>query len=343
LNSRARQPSFGIGALQKSRIICRKWRCPCRAAFFEKSAAIMPHGSPSAADPAACRTVTTRAALRQWVAAARAARQSIGLVPTMGALHAGHLSLVDAARQACDRVVVSIFVNPTQFGPGEDFERYPRNLGADVAQLAPRGADLVFAPEPPEIYRPRHATSVQVSGVTDTLEGKFRPGHFRGVATVVLKLLNLVTPDAAFFGQKDYQQSLVVRRLIDDLDVPVDIRVCPTVREADGLALSSRNVYLSPDDRRRALVLSRSLTLGCELFATGQRDAPTIKRRMMELFEATPGVAIDYLALADGETLDELDCVTGETVALVAARVAGVRLIDNCPLSQPPATTYPET
>jgi pantoate--beta-alanine ligase len=289
-----------------------------------------------AVDPAACRVITTRAELRAAIATARSRKQTIGLVPTMGALHAGHLSLVEAARQECDLVVASIFVNPTQFGPGEDFERYPRNLLGDVAQLARLGVELVFAPEPAGIYRPGHTTMVEVSGVAETLEGKFRPGHLRGVATVVLKLLNIVAPDAAFFGQKDYQQSLVVRRLVEDLDVPVRIRVCPTVREPDGLALSSRNAYLAADNRRQALVLSRSLTLACELFSSGQRDAAVIKRHMSELFDEAPGVTIDYLALADAESLAELPTVTAHTVALVAARVAGVRLIDNCFLWQPP-------
>jgi pantoate--beta-alanine ligase len=296
----------------------------------------MQHVTGNRAVSAACRIISTRAELRAAIAAARAGKQTVGLVPTMGALHAGHLSLVEAARRECDLVVTSIFVNPTQFGPGEDFERYPRHLAADVAQLAPLGVELVFAPERAEIYRPGHATMVELSGVAESLEGKFRPGHFRGVATVVLKLLNLVTPDAAFFGRKDYQQSLVVRRLVEDLDVPVKIRVCPTIREPDGLALSSRNAYLAPDDRRRALVLSRSLSLACQLFESGQRDAAVIKRRMAELFDNTPGVTVDYLALADSESLAEVPSVTSHTVALVAARVAGIRLIDNCSLGQPP-------
>ena len=175
----------------------------------------------------------------------------------MGALHAGHLSLAEAARAESDFVVVSIFVNPTQFGPGEDFERYPRDLAGDVARLARLGVDLVFAPAAAEIYRAGRATMVEPAAVAEPLEGEFRPGHFRGVATVVLKLFNIVAPDVAFFGQKDYQQSLVVRRLVEDLDLPVKIRVCPTVREPDGLAMSSRNAYLSPEDRRRALALVR--------------------------------------------------------------------------------------
>ncbi len=277
-----------------------------------------------------CRVVGSHAELRAAIQAWRAAKQTIGFVPTMGALHAGHLSLVDAARAECDRVVVSIFVNPTQFGPNEDFERYPRNLQADVALLAPRGAELVFAPQPAEIYPPGHATMVEVSGVANPWEGAFRPGHFRGVATVVLKLFNMVAPDVAFFGQKDFQQSLVVRRLVADLNVPVVVRVCPTMREADGLAMSSRTAYLSTEDRRRGLVLSRSLKLATELFAAGERDAHQIMARMRELFVATPGVTIDYLSLADGDTLAEVDRATANTVALIAARVGNVRLIDNC-------------
>ncbi|HEY1602086.1 MAG TPA: pantoate--beta-alanine ligase [Pirellulales bacterium] len=283
-----------------------------------------------------CRIIPTGAALRDAIASARRAGRTIGFVPTMGALHAGHTSLVDAARQECDLVVASIFVNPTQFGPGEDFERYPRNLTADVAQLAPRGVEIVFVPSPTEIYRPGHATIVEVAGVTEPLEGPIRPGHFRGVATVVLKLLNLVAPDVAFFGQKDFQQSLVVRRLVADLDVPVKIRVCPTVREPDGLAMSSRNAYLAPDDRQKALVLSRCLAHACELFESGQRDAAVIKHQMREMFDDAPGAMIDYLTLADSESLHDVDEVTPHTVALVAARVGSVRLIDNCFLGQKP-------
>ncbi|HEY4311429.1 MAG TPA: pantoate--beta-alanine ligase [Pirellulales bacterium] len=281
-----------------------------------------------------CRIVTTRAEVRECIAAWRAAGESVGLVPTMGALHAGHLSLVDAAKQECTRVVATVFVNPTQFGPGEDFERYPRNLDADVSLLAPRGVDLVFAPSPREIYRSGHATMVEMSGVAEPLEGKFRPGHFRGVATVVLKLFNIVAPDSAFFGQKDFQQSLVVRHLVDDLDVPVAIRVCPTMRETDGLAMSSRNAYLSADDRSKALVLSRSLAAACELFATGQHDAALIKAAMQRLFDEAPGLTLDYLALADCDTLAEVQKATATTVALIAARLSGVRLIDNCLLGQ---------
>jgi pantoate--beta-alanine ligase len=281
-----------------------------------------------------CAIVTKRGELRAVIDGWRAAGDTIGFVPTMGALHAGHLSLVDAAKRECTRVVASIFVNPTQFGPGEDFERYPRDLERDVAQLAPRGVDLVFAPTPDDVYRPGSSTVVEPAKVSLPLEGSFRPGHFRGVATVVLKLFNMVRPDIAFFGQKDFQQSLVVRHMVDDLDVPVVVRVCPTMREPDGLAMSSRNAYLSAEDRRRGLVLSRSLALACELFAQGERDARTIRDRMKQLFGEASGVTLDYLTLADSETLAEVPVVTATTVALIAARVAGVRLIDNCMLGQ---------
>ncbi|HVU86397.1 MAG TPA: pantoate--beta-alanine ligase [Pirellulales bacterium] len=294
----------------------------------------MKQASLDQAAAAGCAMVTTRGELRAVMDRWRAAGESIAFVPTMGALHAGHLSLVDAAKRECTRVVVSIFVNPTQFGPSEDFERYPRDLLRDVTKLSPHGVDLVFAPAREEVYRAENSTVVEPSTVAAPLEGKFRPGHFRGVATVVLKLFNMVRPDVAFFGQKDYQQSLVVRRMVDDLDVPVTIRVCPTVRESDGLAMSSRNAYLSAEDRRRGLVLSRSLALACELFAKGERDAATIKERMKSLFDETPGVTIDYLALADSETLAEVPATTPTTVALIAARIAGVRLIDNCFLGQ---------
>ena len=214
------------------------------------------------------KLVTTVAQLRDELGAVRRAGKKIGLVPTMGALHEGHLSLVRAARAECDYTVVSIYVNPSQFGPGEDFAKYPRTLEDDLALLAGCRTDLVFAPSNEEVYRPGHATWVEVGAVAEPLEGACRPGHFRGVATIVLKLLNMVQPDVAYFGQKDFQQALVIRRMVADLDVPVAIRVCPIVREADGLAMSSRNRYLSPAARQRALVLWKSLQLAGELVAT---------------------------------------------------------------------------
>jgi pantoate--beta-alanine ligase len=272
--------------------------------------------------------LTTRRALRERLSAVRRDGRSIALVPTMGALHEGHLSLLDAARAECGFSVVSIFVNPTQFGPGEDFGRYPRTLEADVALLAARGADCVFAPATEEMYPPGASTSVEVPSVSAPLEGQFRPGHFRGVATVVLKLFNLVQPDVACFGRKDYQQSLVVRRMVADLDLPIRICVCPTVREPDGLALSSRNRYLSPADRQRALAISRSLRLAMDLIAAGTRDAATIRAEMLAEL-AGQQLEVDYVALADRETLAALERIDRPAVALIAARVGGTRLIDN--------------
>lgn len=278
---------------------------------------------------------TDRASLRDHLASARAAGKRIGLIPTMGALHEGHLSLVDAARRECDFNVVTIFVNPTQFGPHEDFSRYPRNLEADLQLLASRGANLVYAPPVAEVYRPGHSFYVEVGPVAAPLEGACRPGHFRGVATVVLKLLNLIAADAAYFGQKDYQQSLVVRRLAADFDVPTAIRVCPIVRDPDGLALSSRNVYLSAAERRAALVLSQSLRRASQLAAEGVRDADWIVQEMHDLIASEPLVHPEYVTLADAETLAPLHELTGRAVALLAAKVGATRLIDNELISPP--------
>jgi pantoate--beta-alanine ligase len=273
--------------------------------------------------------VSRRAELRDALDAARAAGKTIGLVPTMGALHAGHLSLVDAATRECDYTIATIFVNPTQFGAGEDFGRYPRDLDGDVEKLGERGVDLVFAPDTGEIYGASHATKVVVGSVAHPLEGQFRPGHFEGVATVVLKLFNLVPADAAYFGQKDYQQSLVVRRMVEDLDVPIQIRICPIVRDADGLALSSRNQYLSADERRQALSLSASLRLAEQLVHAGQRDAGPIIRQMRELIHAAGDVRIDYVAICDPDTLSAVAVVDRPVVVLTAVRVGNTRLIDN--------------
>jgi pantoate--beta-alanine ligase len=274
------------------------------------------------------RLLVERSELRAQVAAARRQGKVIGLVPTMGALHAGHLSLVDAARRECGFVVVSIFVNPAQFGPNEDFTRYPRTLEADLALLAQRGVDVAFAPPTDAMYAPRHVTYVELGGPALVLEGTFRPGHFRGVATIVLKLLHLVQPDRAYFGRKDYQQALLVRRMVDDLNVPTHIEVCPIVREADGLALSSRNVYLKPDERRRALAISQSLRLARQLVDEGAVDAAAIAAQMREVLDAA-ALKIDYVALADPETLAPVARVEGPTVAAIAAHVGATRLIDN--------------
>jgi len=268
--------------------------------------------------------------LRREVAAARRRQQRIGFVPTMGALHEGHLSLVRAAQADCDYTVVSIYVNPTQFGPHEDFARYPRTLPADLEKLAAVGADLAFCPTDAEVYPAGYSTWVEVAGVSEPLEGRCRPGHFRGVATVVLKLLNMVQPDVAYFGQKDYQQALVIRRMAADLNVPVDIRVCPTVREPDGLAMSSRNAYLSPQGRQKALVLWKSLQLAAELLRTGQRDAQTIIGRMRQVINTAEDAQIDYVALVDPETLSPVEQITAPVLAALAVKIEGTRLIDNC-------------
>jgi pantoate--beta-alanine ligase len=280
-------------------------------------------------DPIPKRVITV-AQLRDELASVRRRSIRIGLVPTMGALHEGHLSLVREARAECGYIVVSIFVNPSQFGPNEDFSKYPRTLEADLDRLAGCGTDLAFVPASEEVYRPGHATWVEVGAVAGPLEGQFRPGHFRGVATVVLKFLNMVQPDAAYFGQKDYQQALVIRRMAEDLDLPTAIRVCPTVREADGLAMSSRNRYLGPSARQQATVLWKGLQLAVRMVAAGQRDAGTIIARMHELIGSAKDAHIDYVALVDPETLQPVEVVAGPTLAVLAVRIGETRLIDNC-------------
>jgi pantoate--beta-alanine ligase len=253
----------------------------------------------------------------------------VGFVPTMGALHAGHLSLIAAARRECDYVVASIFVNPTQFGPKEDFTKYPRPLDADLKLCAEAGVDAIFHPATETMYPEGYVTYVHVTGLSEVLEGKFRPGHFRGVTTIVLKLFHIVPADFAYFGQKDYQQQMIIRRMCDELNLPIEIRVCPTVREADGLALSSRNVYLNPDERRSALVLSKSLRLAEERLLAGQTDVAVIRREMSDLLSGTANVRVEYATLIHPETLAEVDSILPKLVAIVAARVGVTRLIDN--------------
>ncbi len=274
--------------------------------------------------------VSTVAELRQAVAVARAHGKRVGLVPTMGALHEGHLSLVRASQAECPLTVVTIFVNPSQFGPGEDFQRYPRTLQADLDALRSCGGEiLVFVPAADGVYPPGYATWVEVGDVTELWEGQCRPGHFRGVATIVLKLFNMAGADVAYFGQKDYQQALVIRRMVDDLNVPIEVHVCPTVREPDGLAMSSRNAYLDPEARQHALALWKSLRLAEELVQQGQRDAAAIRERMRELIQTAPDAHIDYIALADPETLAPVQQIEGQTLAALAVRIGGTRLIDN--------------
>jgi len=267
--------------------------------------------------------------MRAAVTTARQADQTVGFVPTMGALHEGHLSLVDAAAGGCDRVAVSIFVNPTQFGPGEDFARYPRDLNRDLDLLRSRGCDWVFVPEAAEMYPPGFDTTVDVGAVANPWEGAARPGHFHGVATVVLKLFQLVPANRAYFGRKDYQQTLVVERMVQDLHVPVEIRVCPIVRDADGLALSSRNRYLNADQRRRALALWQSLQLAEAAHAAGETDTAKIRQQMLAHISSVGGVEVEYIAIMRDGTVEETRLIAGPTIVAIAARVGATRLIDN--------------
>ena len=272
------------------------------------------------------RVVSTVAELRE----ARAVYPSLGFVPTMGFLHEGHISLVRAARARMGAVACSIFVNPTQFAPTEDLARYPRDLERDLALLSEAGCDLVFTPDASEVYPAGFSTRVEVDGVTAPLEGAVRPGHFSGVATVVLKLFNMVQPDAAWFGQKDAQQCAVIRRMARDLDLPVEIVVAPTVREADGLAMSSRNVYLGPEDRAAAVVLIRALTAAEAAFDAGERDADGLRALMTSVLEGEPRGVPDYVSIADPDTLEELSSVDERgAVASLAVRFGKTRLIDN--------------
>jgi pantoate--beta-alanine ligase len=270
------------------------------------------------------------------IAALRAARAELaaagplGLVPTMGFLHAGHLSLVEQARAECANVAVSIFVNPTQFAPHEDFESYPRDMQRDLDLLREAGVALVFAPPPDEVYPPDFSTYVDVQDVTDTLEGAARPGFFRGVATVVCKLLNMVQPERAYFGQKDAQQTVVVRKLVRDLNIPTEIVIGPTVREPDGLAMSSRNAYLSPPERAAAPVLYRALQAAQARYAAGERSGEALRQTMREVLAGEPLAQPEYVSAADPLTLRELEQV-GERGALLslAVQVGPARLIDN--------------
>ncbi|HUA44140.1 MAG TPA: pantoate--beta-alanine ligase [Solirubrobacteraceae bacterium] len=275
------------------------------------------------------KTVETIADIRAALAAPRRAGRAIGLVPTMGAFHAGHLSLMRRARARCDVVVVSLFVNPTQFNDPADLTGYPRDPDRDAALAADIGVDYLFAPVADEVYPPGFATTVSVSGVTEPLEGAHRGrAHFDGVTTVVTKLFNIVGPDVAFFGQKDAQQALVIRRLVRDLDMPVRIEVCPTVRESDGLALSSRNAHLSPADRTRATALSRALRAVADAVSAGERDPAAARARAVAELQAAR-VDPDYVELVSAETLAPVTRIDGEVLALIAARVGSTRLIDN--------------
>lgn len=253
----------------------------------------------------------------------------IGFVPTMGYFHEGHLSLMRRAKSECDIVVVSIFVNPIQFAPGEDYERYPRDIERDLKMAEEVGVDIIFSPSIEEMYPEGYSTYVHVEKLTEGLCGAFRLGHFRGVTTVVTKLFNIVMPHKAYFGEKDYQQLVVIKRMVRDLNFPIEIVPCPTVREEDGLAMSSRNVYLSPEEKRAALLLSRGLMAAKELFERGERNAKALKRIVEEHLRSSPIVQPQYIEVVDAETLEPVECIEGDVVIALAAFVGKARLIDN--------------
>lgn len=268
-------------------------------------------------------------AMRDLIIALQRQGKQVGLIPTMGALHAGHVSLVRKSNAECQATIVTIFVNPTQFAPHEDFQKYPRTLESDIAALSTQRVDAIFVPQNADMYPPGYSTYIEPPRVSQPLEGAFRPGHFRGVATVVLKLFNICPADVAYFGAKDYQQTLVVKKMVTDLNLPIRISVEPTMREADGLAMSSRNRYLSPEQRLQALTLSHSLQLAADLVAGGERNGAAILERMQALFDAAGITDIDYIALADPDSLAPVEEIQGPVVALIAARVGTTRLIDN--------------
>ncbi len=272
------------------------------------------------------KVVTT---LDELFAARRALPEPVGLVPTMGFLHLGHISLVEAARRDCASVVVSIFVNPTQFGPAEDLAAYPRDLPRDLSMLDQAKTDLVWIPTVDVMYPRGFQSWVEVSDLTKPLEGSLRPTHFRGVTTVVAKLFNAVRPDFAYFGQKDAQQAAVLTQMAHDLSYPIQVVVCPTVREPDGLALSSRNKYLNPDERQAAVVLNRALNAARHVFESGERKIPNLRREMMDILEAEPLARIQYVSFADPVTLQELEKVTDRVLISMAVYFGRTRLIDN--------------
>jgi pantoate--beta-alanine ligase len=276
-----------------------------------------------------CATISeARAACR----AARAGRKRLGLVPTMGALHEGHLSLVRAAK-GCDAVAVSIFVNPTQFGPTEDLSKYPRQFDRDCQLLEKEGIEILFAPSVDEIYPQNQATWVVVEGLSEKLDGRSRPGHFRGVTTIVAKLFHIIEPDAAFFGQKDAAQLALIRRMVQDLNFRIEVVACPIVRESDGLAMSSRNAYLNREERGRALVLQRSLQQVQQEFQKGERIAARLIATAKKVFAGEPQVGLDYFEIVDPDTLDPVERISQKTLVAVAAYAGSTRLIDNTVLN----------
>jgi pantoate--beta-alanine ligase len=272
------------------------------------------------------RTIAEIRALRQKLSG------PVGFVPTMGYLHEGHLALVKQARRENSAVIVSIYVNPTQFGPGEDFGAYPRDLDRDLDLLRKEGTDIVFVPLDDEVYSPGFSSWVDVEKVTERLEGASRPGHFRGVATIVTKLFNIVQPTRAYFGQKDAQQVVVIKRMVADLNMDLEVVLVPTVRESDGLAMSSRNIYLNPKEHQAATILFKALTLAQQLRRGGEKDAEKIRRQMAALIQKEPLAHVDYVSIADAETLEELNLLDRTAVASLAVKIGKTRLIDNMPL-----------
>lgn len=272
---------------------------------------------------------TTIDEVRTTVRQARQSGLTIGLVPTMGALHAGHVSLIEAARRETGFVVTTIFVNPTQFGPNEDFARYPRQLERDRAMCGQAGVDLIFAPDAATMYPPGYRTYVEVERLQDVLCGASRPGHFRGVATVVLKLFNIVSADVAYFGQKDAQQARIIQQMVRDLNVPIQIRVCPIVREPDGLALSSRNQYLDANQRQQAVALWQALQEARARIEAGERSAAAVQQVLAARITATPGAQLDYAAVVSADTLQPLERLRGSVLLAVAVKFGSTRLIDN--------------
>jgi len=274
-------------------------------------------------------------AIRSLVRAARSQGKRIGLVPTMGALHIGHLSLIEAAIKECDFVVVSIFVNPTQFGAGEDFEKYPRTFDADLEICRKAGVDAVFAPTTKQMYGCENFTWVKVEKLTESLCGQSRPTHFRGVTTVCAKLFNIVASDVAFFGQKDGQQAIVIKRMVADLNMPLEIVVCPTIRQPDGLAVSSRNKYLTEQQKKDATLIYKSLQKCQQMIESGVKNAQQIIAQMRRILQQVPSIKIEYISIVDAETLQTVDQLSGKILAAVAVRIGPARLIDNILLDVP--------
>ncbi len=267
--------------------------------------------------------------VRNLVKAARSQGKKIGLVPTMGALHIGHISLIEAAVKRCEFVVVSIFVNPTQFGPGEDFEKYPRPLDADLEICKKAGIDVVFAPAQEQMYGAENLTWINVEKLTEQLCGQSRPIHFRGVTTVCAKLFDIVEPDIAFFGQKDGQQAIVIKRMVADLNMPLEIAICPTIRQPDGLAVSSRNKYLTKQQKKDATLIYKSLQKCRQMIDAGVTDSETIIAEMRKILSRAPSIKIEYISIVDAETLQTTDLIARQVLAAVAVRIGSARLIDN--------------